>query len=95
MWQMELAEEVFLARRNGRTTMKTNHHRIVTPCLALATSILLGACNTYDHVSSYTSSQNVPAAKGAKAMKGYPDLRLPARMGILTSRGFRGASPIM
>lgn len=92
MWQMELAEEVFLARRNGRTTMKTNHHRIVTPCLALATSILLGACNTYDHVSSYTSSQNVPAAKGAKAMKGYPDLRLPARMGILTSRGFRGAS---
>ena len=25
-------------------------------------------------------------------MKGYPDLRLPARMGILTSQGFRGAS---
>lgn len=92
IWQMGVPLEVFFALRNGPVTMKNIHHRFATPSLALATVFLLGACNTYDHVTSYSPSQNVPTEKGLKTMRGYPDLRLPARMGILTSRGFRGAS---
>ncbi len=59
------------------------------PCIV---SLALSACGSYESVSSPSSSPAVPQIKGVPAVSGKPNLRVPARMGIVTSTRFGQSS---